>query len=50
MIPRPERRGCAVDFRRSASPDFDDVYAIRPRSAMTWQLADYDGSQCRWQA
>ena len=31
-----------------ADPDFDVVYAIRPQSAMTWQLTDYDGSQRRW--
>jgi PPOX class probable F420-dependent enzyme len=31
-----------------ADPDFDVVYAIRPRSAMLWQLADYEASQHRW--
>jgi PPOX class probable F420-dependent enzyme len=31
-----------------ADPDFDVVYALRPQSAMTWRLADYDGSQRRW--
>ena len=31
-----------------ADPDFDIVYAIRPRSAMMWRLADYEGSQRRW--
>jgi hypothetical protein len=31
-----------------ADPAFDVVYAIRPRSAMAWRLADYDGSQRRW--
>ena len=31
-----------------ADPDFDVVYAVRPRSAMAWRLADYDGSQRRW--
>src|SRR5690242_9681929 len=31
-----------------ADPAFDVVYAIRPRSAMAWRLADYDGSQSRW--
>lgn len=30
-----------------ADPAFDVVYAIRPRSAMAWRLADYDGSQRR---
>jgi len=29
-------------------PDFDVVYAIRPTSAVAWQLADYAGSQRRW--
>ena len=28
--------------------DFDVVYAIRPTSAVAWQLADYVGSQRRW--
>ena len=32
-----------------ADPDFDVVYAIRPRSAMMWRLADYEASQRRWQ-
>lgn len=31
-----------------ADPDFDVVYAIRPRSAMMWRLADYEKSQRRW--
>jgi pyridoxamine 5'-phosphate oxidase-like protein len=31
-----------------ADPAFDVLYAIRPRSAMAWRLADYDGSQRRW--
>jgi hypothetical protein len=29
-------------------PDFDVVYAIRPRSALAWRLDDYAGSQRRW--
>ncbi len=33
-----------------ADPDFDVVYAVRPRSAMMWRLADYDDSQRRWTA
>jgi Pyridoxamine 5'-phosphate oxidase len=33
-----------------ADPDFDVVYAIRPRSAMMWRLRDYEGSQRRWTA
>jgi PPOX class probable F420-dependent enzyme len=31
-----------------ADPDFDVVYAIRPHSAMTWRLHDYEHSQRRW--
>ena len=31
-----------------ADPAFDVVYAIRPQSAMTWRLADYEDSQRRW--
>jgi hypothetical protein len=31
-----------------ADPSFDVVFAIRPESAMTWCLADYDASQRRW--
>ncbi|HTR96171.1 MAG TPA: pyridoxamine 5'-phosphate oxidase family protein [Trebonia sp.] len=31
-----------------ADPDFDVVYAVRPRSAMLWRLADYEASQRRW--
>jgi hypothetical protein len=31
-----------------ADPDFDVVYAIRPQSAITWRLADYETSQRRW--
>jgi PPOX class probable F420-dependent enzyme len=33
-----------------ADPDFDVVYAIRPRSAMAWRLDDYGASQRRWSA
>ena len=33
-----------------ADPDFDVVYALRPRSAMMWRLADYEGSQRRWRS
>ena len=33
-----------------ADPGFDVVYAIRPRSAMVWRLADYAASQRRWSA
>jgi PPOX class probable F420-dependent enzyme len=39
-----------AEYLPGADPSFDVVYAIRPRSAMVWQLADYDGSQRRWQA
>ena len=31
-------------------PDFDVVWAIRPRSAMAWRLDDYTASQRRWPA
>ena len=41
---RPEDRQYLPD----ADPAFDVVYAIRPRSAMAWRLADYDASQRRW--
>ena len=44
--PGPEDRQYLPD----ADPSFDVVYAIRPQSAMTWRLADYDGSQRRWSA
>src|SRR5258708_33501716 len=30
------------------NPDFDVVYAIRPTSAVAWQLAEYASSQRRW--
>jgi hypothetical protein len=29
-------------------PDFDVVYALRPKSAMAWRLDDYAASQRRW--
>ena len=29
-------------------PAVDVIYAIRPRSAMMWRLADYETSQRRW--
>ena len=41
---RPEDRQYLPD----ADPDFDVVYALRPKSAMTWRLDDYAGSQRRW--
>lgn len=31
-----------------ADPSFDVVYAVRPRSALLWLLADYEASQRRW--
>ena len=31
-----------------ADPSFDVIYAVRPRSALLWQLADYEASQRRW--
>ena len=37
-----------LDYLPDADPAFDVVYAVRPRSAMAWRLADYDGSQRRW--
>jgi hypothetical protein len=33
----------------AADPDFDVVYAIRPRSAMAWRLDDY-AAQRRWRS
>lgn len=39
-----------AEYLPGADPSFDVVYAIRPRSAMVWQLADYNGSQRRWSA
>ena len=35
-------------FLPDADPAFDVIYAIRPRSAMLWRLADYEASQRRW--
>jgi F420H(2)-dependent biliverdin reductase len=32
----------------SADPAFDVLYALEPRSALAWQLSDYEGSQQRW--
>ena len=37
-----------LDYLPDADPAFDVVYAVRPRSAMAWRLADYVGSQRRW--
>ena len=37
-------------FLPDADPAFDVIYAIRPRSAMLWRLADYEASQRRWTA
>jgi hypothetical protein len=31
-----------------ANSDFDVVYAIRPKAAAAWRLADFTGSQRRW--
>ena len=31
-----------------ADPSFDVVYAVRPKSAMMWQLPGYEESQRRW--
>src|SRR5580704_8761419 len=41
---RPEDRQYLPDH----DPDFDVVWAIRPRSAMAWRLDDYAASQRRW--
>jgi len=41
---RPEDRQYLPD----TDPDFDVVWAIRPRSAMAWRLSDYAASQRRW--
>ena len=41
---RPEDR----QYLPEADPDFDVVYALRPRSAMAWRLDDYEASQRRW--
>jgi PPOX class probable F420-dependent enzyme len=37
-------------FLPASDPDFDVVYAIRPRTALAWRLDDWDGSQRRWAA
>jgi Pyridoxamine 5'-phosphate oxidase len=41
---RPEDQ----QYLPSNDPDFDVVYALRPRSAMAWRLDDYTASQRRW--
>ena len=41
---RPDDRQYLPDH----DPDFDVVWAIRPRSAMAWRLDDYAASQRRW--
>jgi len=43
---RPEDRQYLPD----ADPAVDVVYALRPRSALAWQLDDYEDSQRRWPA
>jgi hypothetical protein len=43
---RPQDRQYLPD----RDPDFDVVWAIRPRSAMAWRLDDYAASQRRWTA
>ena len=37
-----------AQYLPSSDPDFDVVYAMRPRSALAWRLDDYAGSQRRW--
>ncbi|MHB1594468.1 MAG: pyridoxamine 5'-phosphate oxidase family protein [Streptosporangiaceae bacterium] len=32
----------------SAEPSYDVIYAIEPRSAQSWHLGDFTGSQRRW--
>jgi hypothetical protein len=32
----------------SADPDFDVMWSLDPTRAMTWRLADWDGSHARW--
>jgi len=41
---RPADRAYLPD----ADPDFDVVYAVKPRSAMLWQLPGYETTQRRW--
>lgn len=41
---RPEDR----PYLPAADPDFDVIYALRPRSALAWNMDDYEGSQRRW--
>jgi PPOX class probable F420-dependent enzyme len=36
------------EYLPDADPDFDVVYAVRPRSAMLWRLPDYEATQRRW--
>lgn len=44
--PRPED----AQYLPSADDAFDALYAVRPHRALLWQLADWDGSQQRWDA
>ncbi len=46
-----EAKYTATDDRQylpGIDPAVDVLYAIRPKSAMVWRLADYDESQRRW--
>ena len=46
-----EAKYCAPEDARylpSADPDFDVLWRMRPRRAMSWRLDDYDSSQARW--
>jgi len=45
---RNRRNWSGAQYLPGADPDFDVVYAIRPRSAMAWRLEDYAASQRRW--
>jgi hypothetical protein len=41
-------RSADRQYLPDADPAFDVLYAIKPRSAMRWQLPDYETSQRRW--
>jgi hypothetical protein len=44
--PRPGDR----QYLPSHNEEFDVVYRLRPTKALSWDLADYEGSQRRWTA
>jgi PPOX class probable F420-dependent enzyme len=39
-----------AQYLPSADPEFDVLWALRPRKALLWRLDDYDHSQLRWHA